>query len=79
MSKLGWWLIGSGIVLFLLATVGGHVLQDVIGYDTTSGIAGVMGVVAGSLMVQGVIIRLEYRKTPGESRKTAGSTRQESA
>lgn len=74
MKKFSWWLIGIGGVLFLVATVGGHFLQYVIGYENACVVAGITGVVAGSIAVQGLIIRIGCGKTPGGCDETAGGT-----
>ena len=63
MNTLAWWMIGVGAALILVAMVGGHYLQYVIGHDNASVAAALTGVVAGSLLMQGVILRIQIRRT----------------
>lgn len=61
MVTLSWWYTSLGLVLLIVGTVGGHFLQYVINPGTACAVAVIVGVLAGSLLVEGWSIRLKLR------------------
>jgi outer membrane lipoprotein SlyB len=56
------WMIGVGAALLLVATIGGHYLQYVIGHDNASVVAALVGALAGSILMQGVTLVVTRRR-----------------